>query len=136
MLGRIAEGIGQSFCPHPGRAADAVHVSLGFLGNVEVHHEGDAFDINARAAMSVATSTRVRPVRKSSSARWRAPCDLFAMDRHSLDSVANRIVGDFVGSVFGARKQSTSSSGCCRNVCSEQAVFVAALHVADALAQP
>ncbi len=55
-----------------------------------------------RAAMSVATSTRILPARKASSARWRAFCDLLPwMASDSMPFLA-RCSAHLVGAMLGA----------------------------------
>jgi len=119
---------------HPGGAADAVDIGLRFLRNVEVDHQGDSLHIDARAAMSVATNTRVRPVRKSSSARCRAPWDLFPWMAVALMPSRPKVVREAVGAVLGTGEDQHKSLGMLLGQrVNEQAVLIAALHMADAL---
>ena len=46
-LGAVAEGDGDAVAARAGGAADAMDVGLGFLGQVVIHDEADALDVDA-----------------------------------------------------------------------------------------
>ncbi len=58
---KVAEAYGTPACPARPVAPDPVHICLGDIGQIIVEHMGKAADVNAAGAMSVATSTRIRP---------------------------------------------------------------------------
>jgi len=60
----------------PSRASDPVDVAFRLVREVEVDHVRQVDDVEAPAAMSVATSTLVTPRLKLESAFSRAFCDL------------------------------------------------------------
>jgi hypothetical protein len=77
-----------------------------------------------RAAMSVATSTRTRPERKASSARWRAFCALLPWIASDGMPALLQLLGDAVGAVLGAREDDHAAEAASASIF-EQVALVA-----------
>jgi len=74
------------------------------LRKLEIDDMGDAVDVDARAAMSVATMARAWPLRNASSERSLWPWLFVAVDRAGRDPVAFKMLGHLVGAAFGSRE--------------------------------
>ena len=103
-LRRVAEGNGDAGVAGARGAADAVDIVLGTSGSSKLTTWVTSSISMPRAAMSVATSMRARPLRNSSSARWRAFCDLLPWMASAAWPDFLEMLGDLVGAMLGARE--------------------------------
>ncbi|MCG3189580.1 MAG: hypothetical protein LKCHEGNO_02048 [Burkholderiaceae bacterium] len=119
---RLAAGAGAA------SAADAVHVVLGHVGDLEVHHVRQLVDVDA-ARRDVGGHQHAQLAALELGQRLGARAlALVAVDRHRGDVVAVEVLGELVGAVLGAREHQHLVPVALRDQVRQQLLLALAAH--------